>query len=118
MHRYGTDGRCYVTTGFYMLTEGKSMLIQELGKKYGNYFSLLAAIASGNNTFPTLEEEMGKNMGGLLNRLEEDYELIKKKRPILAKEGTQAVRYEISDLFLRFGSDISLNISNTLRLEI
>ena len=85
-----------------MLTEGKSMLIQELGKKYGNYFSLLAAIASGNNTFPTLEEEMGKNMGGLLNRLEEDYELIKKKRPILAKEGTQAVRYEISDLFLRF----------------
>ena len=85
-----------------MLTEGKSILIQELGKKYGNYFSLLAAIASGNNTFPTLEEEMGKNMGGLLNRLEEDYELIKKKRPILAKEGTQAVRYEISDLFLRF----------------
>lgn len=70
-----------------MLTEGRSMLIQELGKKYGNYFSLLAAIASGNNTFPTLEE---------------DYELIKKKRPILAKEGTQAVRYEISDLFLRF----------------
>lgn len=85
-----------------MLTEGRSMLIQELGKKYGNYFSLLAAIASGNNTFPMLEEEMGKNMGGLLNRLEEDYELIKKKRPILAKEGTQTVRYEISDLFLRF----------------
>lgn len=85
-----------------MLTEGKSMLIQELGKKYGNYFSLLAAIAAGNNTFPSLEEEMGKNMGGLLNRLEEDYELIKKKRPLLAKEGTQAVRYEISDLFLRF----------------
>ena len=85
-----------------MLTEGKSMLIQELGKKYGNYFSLLAAIAAGNNTFPSLEEEMGKNMGGLLNRLEDDYELIKKKRPLLAKEGTQAVRYEISDLFLRF----------------
>lgn len=85
-----------------MLTEGKSMLIQELGKKYGNYFSLLAAIATGSNTFPVLEEEMGKNMGGLLNRLEVDYELIKKKRPILAKESTQAVRYEISDMFLRF----------------
>lgn len=85
-----------------LLTEGKTMLIQELGKKYGNYFSLLAAIAGGSNTFPILEEEMGKNMGGLLNRLEDDYELIKKKRPILAKEGTQAVKYEISDLFLRF----------------
>ena len=78
------------------------MLIQELGKKYGNYFSLLAAIASGSNTFPVLEDEMGKNMGGLLNRLEIDYELVKKKRPIMAKDGAQAVRYEISDLFLRF----------------
>ena len=85
-----------------MLSEGRVMLIQELGKKYGNYFSILAAIASGSNTFPVLEEEMGKNMGGLLSRLEIDYELVKKKRPILAKEGTQAVRYEISDLFLRF----------------
>ena len=43
-----------------------------------------------------------KNMGGLLSRLEEDYEIIKRKHPILSKEGTQAVRYEISDLFLRF----------------
>ena len=85
-----------------MLSEGRAMLIQELGKKYGNYFSILAAIASGSNTFPVLEEEMGKNMGGLLSRLEIDYELVKKKRPILAKDGTQAVRYEISDLFLRF----------------
>ncbi|MCD7849955.1 MAG: ATP-binding protein [Parabacteroides sp.] len=85
-----------------MLSEGRAMLIQELGKKYGNYFSLLAAIATGSNTFPVLEDEMGKNMGGLLSRLEVDYELVKKKRSILAKEGTQAVRYEISDLFLRF----------------
>lgn len=85
-----------------LLAEGKAMLVQELGKKYGNYFSLLAAIAGGSNTFPVLEEEMGKNMGGLLSRLEEDYEVIKRKRPILSKEGTQAVRYEISDLFLRF----------------
>ncbi len=73
-----------------MLSEGRAMLIQELGKKYGNYFSLLAAIASGSNTFPVLEEEMGENMGGLLSQLETDYELVKKKRPILTKEGTQA----------------------------
>ena len=36
------------------------MLIQESGKKHGNYFSLLAAIANGSNTFPALEEEMGR----------------------------------------------------------
>ncbi|KAA6300219.1 MAG: hypothetical protein EZS26_003634 [Candidatus Ordinivivax streblomastigis] len=41
-------------------------------------------------------------MGGHLKRLEEDYELIAKKRPILAREGTQNLRYEITDHFLRF----------------
>ena len=41
-------------------------------------------------------------MTGHLKRLEEDYELITKQRPIFAKEGTQTVRYEITDLFLRF----------------
>ena len=40
-------------------------------------------------------------MGGYLKRLEEDYHIVAKKRPILAKEGTQTVRYEISDPFLR-----------------
>ncbi len=34
--------------------------------------------------------------------MEEDYEVIAKKRPILSKEGTQNVRYEIADNFLRF----------------
>lgn len=41
-------------------------------------------------------------IAGHLKKLEEDYELIVKKRPILAKEGSQTVRFEISDLFLRF----------------
>lgn len=42
------------------------------------------------------------SIAGHIRRLEEDYELIAKKRPIFAKEGTQTVRFEISDLFLRF----------------
>lgn len=41
-------------------------------------------------------------IAGHLKKLEEDYELIVRKRPILAKEGSQTVRFEISDLFLRF----------------
>lgn len=81
-----------------MFTEGKEMLIQEFGENYVNYFSLLAAIAAGNNTLPVLEEEKGKNIRALLKRLEVDYELIKTRRHI----GSQEVRYEISDLFLRF----------------
>lgn len=34
--------------------------------------------------------------------MEEDYDVIAKKRPILSKEGTQTVRYEIADPFLNF----------------
>ena len=85
------------------LNEGKALLIQEFGKKYGNYFAILADIANGRNTTAEIEQNMGDTViGGHIKRLEEDYELIVKKRPIMSKEGTQTVRFEISDLFLRF----------------
>lgn len=32
------------------LEEGNILLIQEFGKKYGNYYAILSAIASGKNT--------------------------------------------------------------------
>lgn len=38
----------------------------------------------------------------MIMRLEEDYEIISKKRPVLSKERSQNVRYEITDNFLRF----------------
>lgn len=85
------------------LEEGNILLIQEFGKKYGNYYAILSAIASGKNTASEISTSIGSaSVGGLLQRLEEDYEVIAKKRPILAKEGTQSVRYEITDNFLRF----------------
>lgn len=85
------------------LEEGNILLIQEFGKKYGNYYSILASIASGKNTIPEISSSLGNtSIGGLLKRLETDYEVITKKRPILAKEAAQTVRYEISDNFLRF----------------
>ncbi|MDE5554534.1 MAG: DUF234 domain-containing protein, partial [Muribaculaceae bacterium] len=83
--------------------EGTILLAQEFGKKYGNYFSILSAIASGRNTTPEIAEAIGDaSVGGMLSRLEDDYELISKKRPIMSKERSQNVRYEISDNFLRF----------------
>lgn len=85
------------------LEEGNILLIQEFGKKYGNYYAILSAIASGRNTAAEISESIGNaSVGGLLQRLEADYDIIAKKRPILSKEGTQTVRYEIADNFLRF----------------
>ena len=89
--------------GSSFIAEGQALLIQEFGKKYGNYFSILSAIANGRNTLSEMESVMGGiSLGGQLKRLEEDYNLVKKKRPILSKESSQSVRYEVSDMFLRF----------------
>lgn len=85
------------------IDEGRNLLVQEFGKKYGNYFSILDSISSGFNTQSQIEAFMGeKSIGGQLNKLESVYEVIKKYRPLFAKEGSQTVRYEVSDNFLRF----------------
>lgn len=83
--------------------EGKNLLIEEFGKNYATYFSILSAISGGINTQPEIEAALGdKSVGGQIKRLMEDYHLIVRQRPILAKEGSQTVRYEIQDNFLRF----------------
>jgi len=85
------------------LKEGNILLIQDFGRRYGNYFSILSAIANGKNTVLELEEELiGTSAPGYLKRLEENYEVIKRERPIFAKECARTVQYEISDIFLRF----------------
>lgn len=83
--------------------EGKNMLIEEFGKDYGTYFSILGAIAGGINTQPAIESALNsKSIGGHLKRLISDYSIIKRLRPILSKEGAKTIRYEISDNFLLF----------------
>ena len=83
--------------------EGKNILIEEFGKDYGTYFTILGAIAGGINTQPAIESALdGKSIGGHLKRLINDYSIIRRIRPILSKEGTQTIRYEISDNFLIF----------------
>lgn len=83
--------------------EGKNLLIEEFGKNHVIYFSILSAISSGINTQPEIEAALGnKSIGGQIKRLIEDYNIIVRHRPMLAKPGSQAVRYEIQDNFIRF----------------
>lgn len=87
----------------YFIEEGRSVLIQEFGKQYGTYFSILDQIAHGDMTQSEIETSLGMNsLGGQLKILEEKYGIIKKKRPLGAKAGSQTVRYEIQDNFFRF----------------
>jgi len=83
--------------------EGRNLLIEEFGKDYGLYFSVLSCIASGANTQGAIESALGGvTVAGHLKRLIEDYSLIKRVRPIMSKPRSQNVQYEITDNFLPF----------------
>lgn len=84
------------------LGEGKSILIEEFGKDYGIYFSILSAIARGKTSRSEIEDIIGKEIGGYLTRLEKDYEVISRKQPVFEKTTTKNVRYVITDNFFTF----------------
>ena len=84
------------------LDEGKNVLIDEFGKDYGNYFSILSLIASGKTARAEIESIMEMQIGGFLDRLENEYSLIKKVRPVFTKPNSRSVKYQINDNFLNF----------------
>jgi len=84
------------------LDEGKNVLIDEFGKDYGNYFSILSLIASSKTSRMEMESILEMQIGGFLERLEVDFGLISKVRPIFAKPGSRSVKYKINDNFLNF----------------
>jgi len=88
--------------GAFFLDEGRAVLVDEFGKDYGNYFSILTLIASSKTGRAEIENAMNMPIGGYLERLENDYNLIKRNRPFGAKEGSRNNKYLIEDSFLNF----------------
>jgi AAA+ ATPase superfamily predicted ATPase len=88
--------------GSFFLEEGKASLVDEFGKDYGNYFSILSLIASSKTDRAAMESTLNMQVGGYLERLEKDYNLIKRNRPFGAKEGSRYNKYRIEDNFLNF----------------
>ena len=87
----------------YFLPEGKNMLVDEFGKDYGIYFSILTLIAQGRNTRSELEQALNiKELSGYLKNLTEEYGLISKMQPIYEKSTNKNVHYTIDDQFLKF----------------
>ena len=84
------------------LDEGKNVLIDEFGKDYATYFSILTLIASSKTARSEIESILGISIGGYLERLENDFNLIKKIKPMFSKPGTRSIKYVISDNFLNF----------------
>ncbi len=88
--------------GSYFIDEGKELLSDEFGKDYGNYFSILSAIASGYNERGEIKSYTGIEAGGYLDKLENTYDLLYRYRPYLAAPNSRNVKYGIKDNFLNF----------------
>ena len=84
------------------LEEGKNRLIEEFGKEYGTYFSILSLIASSKTSRSAIESILEKNISGHLHRLEHDYGIIKSIKPIGSKPNAKIQKYRINDNFLAF----------------
>ena len=85
-----------------IIEEGHYRLAEEFGPEHGTYFSILAAIASGSTSRPEIESLLGISVGPQLDRLENEFDIISRNRPVLSKPGTRLVKYQIADAFLSF----------------
>ena len=109
--------RYIVSANSTFLNEGKNNLIEEFGKEYGTYFSILSCIARGKNTRNEIEDVIGKEVGGYLTNLENDYELIAKRQPLFEKSGNKNVRYELGDVFYSFWFRFVFKYSYIIEIE-
>ena len=91
-----------LSVGSYFLGEGQEMLRDEFGKDYGNYFSILSALATGESSRGEIKSYTGIEPGGYLDRLEKDYDIVSRRRPYLSGENARNVAYVIADNFLNF----------------
>lgn len=86
----------------FFIEEGRTLLIQEFGKEYGIYFSILELIATGRTSRTEMENVLDKSIGGYLERLENEYDIVIKVKPIGAKKDSRNQKYTIKDNFIKF----------------
>lgn len=92
----------YLQESSPFLEEGKMILIEEFGKEYGTYFAILQMLSEGRTSRSEIESILERNIGGYLEKLETDYDLIRKRKPISAKPTGKVQKYYIMDNFLSF----------------
>ena len=93
---------CIISSDSTFINEGRSILVEEFGKDYDTYFSILSAIAGGKTRRSEIESIIEKPIGGYLTRLEDDYGIIVKEIPVGAKVLSKNVVCVIRDNFFTF----------------
>lgn len=84
------------------INEGKNLLIEEFGRDYSTYFTILELISQGKTARGEIESLLERDIGGYLQRLEQDYAVIDRNRSIHAKPHSRNQKYRIVDNFLNF----------------
>lgn len=83
--------------------EVRQILINEFGKNYVMYFSILEAISSGKSTLKEISDTTGipmKSLGKYLNDLIRTFDILERREPLL--NGKKMGRYCIKDNMVRF----------------
>lgn len=93
---------CMISKDSLFINEGRNLLIDEFGRDYHMYFTLLELIGQGKTSRPALESLLQKDVGGYLFRLESDYGVLARHRPVNSKVNTRTQKYKIVDHFLNF----------------
>jgi AAA+ ATPase superfamily predicted ATPase len=99
------------------LEEGKNLLVEEFGKEYTAYFSILSLIALGKTSRSEIQNILQKDIGGYLDRLEKEYSIIKKVKPIFAKEGGRVLKYALEDNFFSFWFRFIYKYKSAIEIE-
>jgi len=86
----------------FFIEEGKNLLIQEFGKEYGIYFSILELMSTGRTSRNEIESILKRSVGGYLERLEAEYDIIEKVKPVGTGKESRKQKYAIKDNFVRF----------------
>jgi uncharacterized protein len=84
------------------IDEGKNILIQEFGREFSQYFSILELLAAGRTSRGEIESILGTGIGGHLDRLSTTYNLVESWKPIGSKATGRLQKYHIDDNFLNF----------------
>ncbi|MDE5877104.1 MAG: ATP-binding protein [Muribaculaceae bacterium] len=105
-----------ISSDSIFINEGRAILIEEFGKEYDTYFSILSAIASGKKRRSEIESIIDRPISGYLTRLEDDYGVIAKQLPIGAKPLSKNATYTICDNFFTFWFRFIFKYSHILEI--
>ena len=94
------DSVCNMASPF--LVDGRDILISEIGKDYGIYFSILQAISRGLTTQSEIDSVIQKNTGAYLQNLQKVFGIIEQIRPLLSKPESRNTRWQIVDEYMLF----------------